>query len=183
VPPEAEAEPGVEPARLGAQTGAGPDHPDGGGEDRAPHPVFLDRSGPPETHLSGPSGPFAVIGTQAAGNQYSPRIPMFSLATRGGILYAAGGGPGGRVFAYDPAQPKALWTAKFDGDTVYVAGHYDYIVPTGSTCYQVCPGGPTRHHLSAFNAADGAVTARNRTADFPRHPVWGMLEALLGHAG
>jgi hypothetical protein len=108
------------------------------------------------------------------GYQYHPGIPMFSLATSGGILYAAGGGPGGRAIAYDPTKPKPLWTAKFDGDavgvatdgtTVYVAGHYDYIVAKNSSCYQSCPGGPTRHHLAAFNAADGMLTPWNPTAD------------------
>src|SRR5581483_3921512 len=57
VPPEAEAVPGVEPARLVAQAGTGPDHLDRGGEDRAPHDVFLDRTGRAETHRSSSSRP------------------------------------------------------------------------------------------------------------------------------
>ena len=111
--------------------------------------------------------------------QFDPGRPVFSLATANGLLFAAAGGPGGRAYAFDPAQQKPLWSAKFDGDavgvkasatTVYVAGHYDYIVDQASSCYQFCPGGPLRHHLSAFTIADGQLTAWNPAADTSTGP-------------
>lgn len=113
---------------------------------------------------------------------YDPGRPIFDLATSGGVLFAVGGGPGGRVYAFSPDEvdkTTPLWKAKFDGDAVgvavsatavYVAGHYDYIVSTDSSCYQYCPGGPTRHHLSAFAAADGSLLAWNPTADTSTGP-------------
>jgi hypothetical protein len=109
-----------------------------------------------------------------AGPQYGPGRPIFALTSWGGRLFAAGGGPGGRAYAYDPTKPKPVWSAKFDGDavgiaadadTVYVAGHYDYIVGKNSSCYQYCPGGPTRHHLAAFTASNGQLLGWNPTAD------------------
>jgi hypothetical protein len=106
--------------------------------------------------------------------QYDPGRPMFDLATGGGLLYAVGGGPGGRLYAYGPDDDTPEWKVKVDGDavgvavsgtTVYLAGHYDYIVSKDSSCYQFCPGGPNRVHLSAFGAADGKLLAWNPAAD------------------
>ncbi|HEV8626855.1 MAG TPA: PQQ-binding-like beta-propeller repeat protein [Acidimicrobiia bacterium] len=111
--------------------------------------------------------------------QYEPGRPIFDLASAGGFLYAVGGGPGGRAYAFSPDDDKPLWKVKFDGDavgvavsnsTVYVAGHYDYIVSKDSSCYQYCPGGPRRHHLSAFNATDGLLQAWNPDADTSTGP-------------
>src|SRR5207248_6745702 len=51
VPAEAEAVPGVQPARLGPLAGGGPDHLNARSEDRAAHVVFVDREAPPETPL------------------------------------------------------------------------------------------------------------------------------------
>jgi hypothetical protein len=167
--------------------------------------IFYGHTGiPTPDHASGDVYAVAVIGGKvfAAGNfldlggegglvtldattgapvepQYDPGRPIFDLATAGGTLFAVGGGPGGRAYAFSPEEQKPVWTAKFDGDsvgvavsgtTVYVAGHYDYIVGKDSSCWQVCPGGPTRHHLSAFNAADGMLTAWNPAADTPTGP-------------
>jgi hypothetical protein len=82
------------------------------------------------------------------------------------VLFAVGGGPGGRAWAFSPDKQKPLWTVKFDGDAVgvatsgsvvYVAGHYDYIVSKDSSCYQFCPGGPLRHHLTAVTADSGTL--------------------------
>ena len=50
VPPVAEAVPGIEPARLGPEAGAGPDHFDPRIEDGGAHPLFLDREMSAETH-------------------------------------------------------------------------------------------------------------------------------------
>ncbi len=111
--------------------------------------------------------------------QYDPGRPIFDLDTRGGTLYAVGGGPGGRLFAYGPDDDTPLWKVKVDGDavgvavsatTVYVAGHYDYIVSKDSSCYQFCPGGPHRQHLSAFDAADGKLLAWTPAADTSTGP-------------
>jgi hypothetical protein len=111
--------------------------------------------------------------------QYEPERPIFDLEAAGGIMYAVGGGPGGRLFAYGPDSKYPVWRAKFDGDavgltvsatTVYVAGHYDYIVSEDSSCYQYCPGGPGRKHLSAFSLADGSLQAWNPVADTSTGP-------------
>jgi hypothetical protein len=111
--------------------------------------------------------------------QYEPERPIFDLEAAGGILYAVGGGPGGRLFAYGPDSKYPVWRAKFDGDavglavsatTVYVAGHYDFIVSEDSSCYQFCPGGPGRKHLSAFARADGSLQAWNPAADTSTGP-------------
>jgi hypothetical protein len=110
--------------------------------------------------------------------QYEPGRPIFDLETAGGVVYAVGGGPGGRLFAYGPKSKHPLWRAKFDGvvvglavsaTTVYVAGHYDYIVADSSSCYQYCPGGPGRRHLSAF-ALDGRLQAWNPGTDTSTGP-------------
>jgi beta-propeller uncharacterized protein DUF5122 len=111
--------------------------------------------------------------------QYEPGRPMFDLDTAGGVLYAVGGGPGGRLFAYGLDKARPLWKVKIDGDAVgvavsagavYLAGHYDYIVSKDSSCYQFCPGGPRRHHLSAFNRADGQLLPWNPDADTSTGP-------------
>ena len=54
--------------------------------------------------------------------------------------------------------------------TVYVAGHYDYVVSKSSSCYQSCPGGPRRHHLLALNRSDGKLVAWNPDADTSTGP-------------
>lgn len=98
----------------------------------------------------------------------------------GKTIFAAAGGPGGRVYAFDPAQPKQpRWQAAVDGDAVGVAasrsqvfllGHYDYIVPKGSTCYQYCPNGTSRRHLAAFDAATGVLDGWNPKANTSTGP-------------
>ena len=120
----------------------------------------------------------AVTGA-VAGPYYDPGRPVFDLDTNGGILYAVSGGPGGRVYAYNPDKERPLWRAKFDGDAVgvaasaravYVAGHYDFVVSNKSSCYQYCPKGPSRRHLSAFKASDGSLLPWNPTADTSTGP-------------
>lgn len=111
--------------------------------------------------------------------QYEPGRPMFDLETRNGVLYAVGGGPGGRLYAFSPDDDDPVWRTKVDGDnvgvavsaaSVYLAGHYDYIVSQDSSCYQYCPGGPERHHLAAFAADNGQLLPWNPTADTSTGP-------------
>ncbi len=111
--------------------------------------------------------------------QYEPERPIFDLEAAGGVMYGVGGGPGGRLYAYGPTSKHPIWRAKFDGDavglavsatTVYVAGHYDFIVSEDSSCYQFCPGGPGRTHLSAFARSDGSLQAWNPAADTSTGP-------------
>jgi hypothetical protein len=130
----------------------------------------------------GGQGGLATIDAVSGGlvePQYEPGRPMFDLATYGGNLYAVGGGPGGRAYAFSPDQKTPLWKIKIDGDavgvaasanTVYVAGHYDYVVSKDSSCYQFCPGGPRRHHILAVNRADGLLLPWNPDADTSTGP-------------
>jgi outer membrane protein assembly factor BamB len=111
--------------------------------------------------------------------QYDPGRPIFDLDTYDGILYAVGGGPGGRAYAFSPDKKTPLWKLKVDGDSmgvsasataVYVAGHYDYVVSKDSSCWQFCPGGPRRHHILAVNRADGMLLAWNPDANTSTGP-------------
>jgi hypothetical protein len=111
--------------------------------------------------------------------QFEPERPIFDLDSAGGVLYAVGGGPGGRLFALNPDERWPNWKVKFDGDavgvaisagTVYVVGHYDHIVSKDSSCYQFCPEGTGRSHLSAFDIAEGKLLAWNPTADTSTGP-------------
>lgn len=97
-------------------------------------------------------------------------------------VFAAAGGPGGRLYAFDPERPTTpKWQAAVDGDAVGVAastthvfllGHYDYIVPKESTCWQYCPNGTSRRHLAAFDAATGRLDGWNPQANTSTGP-WG----------
>jgi hypothetical protein len=111
--------------------------------------------------------------------QYDPGRPIFDLEAYGGMLYAVGGGPGGRAYAFSPNDDDPVWRLKVDGDnmgvavsasTVYVMGHYDYVVSKDSSCYQFCPGGPRRHHLLAVNRGDGQLLAWNPDANTSTGP-------------
>jgi outer membrane protein assembly factor BamB len=89
--------------------------------------------------------------------------PVFALtrSSDGHTFYAAAGGAGGRLYAFKPhGPPTGVWEVKTDGDnmavvesasTVYLIGHYDNIVRPDSDCYQYCPEGTPRAHLSAFD--------------------------------
>ncbi len=96
--------------------------------------------------------------------------PVFALEIwrgDGHTLFAATGGAGGMLLAFDPGvKSKPTWSAKTDGDnvdvvatasTVFLMGHYDYVVNAKSGCYQRCPRGDPRRHLSAFEAATGKL--------------------------
>jgi len=107
--------------------------------------------------------------------------PVFGL-TRGRdghTFYAATGGTGGRLYAFRPhGPPDGVWMVKTDGDnmavvetetTVYLIGHYDNIVQPESDCYQYCPDGTPRAHLSAFDR-DGKIVDWAPTANTPTGP-------------
>jgi hypothetical protein len=115
--------------------------------------------------------------------QWSVDRPVFDLTVwpgDGTTVFAATGGPGGRIYAFRPSQPtRPLWAASVDGDalgvaasnsTVFLIGHYDFIIPKKSTCYQYCPNGTERRHLAAFDAATGLVDPWNPKADTPTGP-------------
>jgi hypothetical protein len=107
--------------------------------------------------------------------------PVFGL-TRGRdghTFYAATGGTGGRLYAFRPhGPPEGVWEVKTDGDdlavvetetTVYLIGHYDNIVRPESDCYQYCPDGTARAHLSAFDR-NGKIQDWSPTANTPTGP-------------
>ncbi len=98
----------------------------------------------------------------------------------GTTIFAATGGPGGRIYAFRPSVPtRPLWKAAVDGDamgvaasntTVFLAGHYDFIIPKKSSCYQYCPEGTERRHLAAFEAETGMLDPWNPGADTATGP-------------
>jgi hypothetical protein len=100
--------------------------------------------------------------------QWRPGRPIFSLAVSpadGQTVFAAAGGPGGRVYAFSPTKPdQPLWATPVDGDapgvaasasTVYLMGHYDYAGPERAL----------RRHLAAFDAVTGEVDDWNPVAN------------------
>jgi hypothetical protein len=107
--------------------------------------------------------------------------PVFGLTPGrdGHTFYAATGGTGGRLVAFRPhAKPEGVWEVKTDGDnlavvetatTVYLIGHYDNIVQPDSDCYQYCPDGTPRAHLSAFDH-NGKIQDWSPTANTPTGP-------------
>ena len=115
--------------------------------------------------------------------QWTVERPVHDLTVwpgDGTTVFAATGGPGGRLFAYRPSVPsRPLWKAAVDGDamgvaasnsTVFLAGHYDFIVPKKSSCYQYCPEGTERRHLAAFEADTGMLDPWNPRADTSTGP-------------
>jgi hypothetical protein len=115
--------------------------------------------------------------------QWTVDRPVFDLTVwpgDGTTVFAATGGPGGRIYAFRPSVPsRPLWKAGVDGDavgvaasntTVFLIGHYDFIIPKKSSCYQYCPNGTERRHLTAFDANTGVVDPWNPKADTPTGP-------------
>jgi hypothetical protein len=133
---------------------------------------------------------------QALPQQWTVERPVFDLTMwpgDGWTLFASTGGPGGRLFAFRPDKPnRPLWKAKVDGDamgvaatttTVFLAGHYDFIVSKDSSCYQYCPKGLARRHLAAFDAVTGAPDPWNPTADTSTGPYVAAVGARHVYAG
>ena len=84
----------------------------------------------------------------------TPNGPVFDLQESAGRLYAAEGGPGGALTAYDPSTGKSLWRKGADGDVqalavlgseVYVGGHF------------VSFSGYDRRMFAAVDATTGAT--------------------------
>ncbi len=116
--------------------------------------------------------------------------PVFGLDLWPGdrhMLFAATGGKGGTLKAFRPGGgTEPAWEVRTDGDnmavlasatTVYLLGHYDFIVSAQSTCYRMCPGGPQRHHLAAFDATTGALEPWAPAANTSTGPYSGTLGA------
>ena len=136
-------------------------------------------------NFAGQGGLLALDGTtgQALPEQWQVGRPVFDLATwpaDGKTFFAAAGGPGGRIYAFRPDEPsKPLWHVGVDGDamgvaaskqTVFLMGHYDFIIPKSSTCFQSCPNGTERRHLAAFDAATGMLDPWNPKANTSTGP-------------
>jgi hypothetical protein len=114
--------------------------------------------------------------------------PVFGLTRSrdGHTFYAAAGGTGGLLYAFRPHGPTdGVWQVKTDGDnmavvetdsSVYLIGHYDNIVQPGSDCYQYCPDGMAREHLSAFDR-NGKIEDWNPAANTPTGPYAAAADA------
>jgi hypothetical protein len=135
--------------------------------------------------LGGQGGMVVLDGVTGAAlpQQWAVDRPVFDLTVWPGdatTVFAATGGPGGRIYAFRPSQPKKpLWAAGVDGDamgvaatntTAFLIGHYDFIIKKNDTCTQYCPNGTERRHLTAFDAATGQVDPWNPAADTPTGP-------------
>ena len=131
-------------------------------------------------------GHSGIVSLDAATGQPTPwqaklDRPVFALtrSSDGHTFYAATGGTGGRLYAFRPhGPPTGVWMVKTDGDAmavvetatgVYLIGHYDNIVQPESDCYQYCPDGTAREHLSAFDRT-GKILDWNPTANTPTGP-------------
>ena len=135
--------------------------------------------------LGGQGGMVVLDGATGAAlpEQWTIDRPVFDLAVwpgDGTTVFAATGGPGGRIYAFRPSVPsRPLWKAGVDGDavgvaasntTVFLVGHYDFIIPKKSSCYQYCPEGTERRHLTAFDANTGLLDPWNPVANTPTGP-------------
>jgi hypothetical protein len=133
--------------------------------------------------FGGRSGLVSLDAATGQPTPWQPEIdrPVFGL-TRGRdghTFYAATGGTGGRLYSFRPhGPPEGVWEVKTDGDnltvvetetTVYLIGHYDNIVQPESDCYQYCPDGTPRAHLSAFDH-NGKIIDWGPTANTPTGP-------------
>ena len=139
------------------------------------------------------AGRSGLVSLDAATGQPTPwqaKIdrPVFALtrSSDGHTFYAAAGGTGGRLIAFRPhGPPEGLWQVKTDGDnmavvetasSVYLIGHYDNIVRPDSDCYQYCPDGTPREHLSAFDR-NGKIQDWAPTVNTPTGPYSAAADA------
>jgi hypothetical protein len=170
------------------------------GKDGLVHAVAVSRDGG-TVHIGGDfldfGGQGGLLSLDAATGQPTgwqakmdhPR-PVFGLTISpadGRTVFAASGGTGGALFAFDPAvKPAPRWYARVDGDAVevvatsslvYLIGHYDYIVRAGSSCSQRCPDGTRRHHLAAFDVVSGKLDPWSPDTDTTTGPYTAALGA------
>jgi hypothetical protein len=138
------------------------------------------------TDFAGQGGLLILDGATGAPlkKQWKVGRPVFALTVwpgDGQTVFAAAGGPGGRLYALDPDKPtKPKWQAAVDGDAVGVAaskthafllGHYDYIVPG----VDLLPVLPERHGPASprgLRRGHGALDAWNPRANTSTGP-WG----------
>jgi hypothetical protein len=137
--------------------------------------------------------------------------PVFALTVwpgDGRTVFAAAGGAGGVVEAYQPGgkSTNPAWTGHVDGDAtgvaatatrVYLVGHYDHEVPDpGDPCLKLspqppdghmgvsCPNGEPHRHLAAFDAQTGNVdpsfTAQADTNEGPDEAYAGVRYLYVG---
>ncbi|HEV7535838.1 MAG TPA: hypothetical protein VGP90_09400, partial [Acidimicrobiia bacterium] len=139
---------------------------------------------------AGHAGLLSLDAATARPTPWQPKVdrPVFGLTSSsdGHTFYAAAGGAGGLMVAFRPhGRPGGEWQVKTDGDvmavvetaaSVYVIGHYDNIVATDSTCYQYCPDGTPREHLSAFDRT-GKIEDWNPVANTPTGPYAAAADA------
>jgi hypothetical protein len=176
------------------------------GKDGLVHAVAVSRDGR-TVHIGGDfldfGGQGGLLSLDAATGQPTlwqakmdhPR-PVFGLTISpadGRTVFAATGGTGGALFAFDPVgKPTARWYARVDGDAVevvatsslvYLIGHYDYIVRAGSSCSQRCPDGTRRHHLAAFEVASGKLDSWSPEADTTTGPYTAAFGANRLYVG
>ena len=132
---------------------------------------------------AGHSGLVSLDAATGKPTPWQPKIgrPVFGLTRSGDghTVYAAAGGAGGLMVAFRPhGPPEGAWQVKTDGDvmavvetatSVYVIGHYDNIVQPDSNCYQYCPDGTPREHLSSFDRT-GKIEDWNPVANTPTGP-------------
>ena len=149
-------------------------------------------------HFGGRSGIVsldAIEGRPIAWQAETDR-PVFAVAISpddGRSVLAATGGKGGRLWRFDPAGATTpVWQVRTDGDNVdvlatgsmvYLIGHYDNIVPPGSDCFQACPEGTGRRHLSAFVAATGRLDSWDPKANTPQGPYVAAVGARHLYVG
>lgn len=140
--------------------------------------------------LGGQPGLAALSAATGRLTDWQPEIdrPVFGLSVwpgDGRTLFAAAGGAGGRLMAFEPGgDEEPVWEVRTDGDnlgvtashtTVYLFGHYDFIVSAESDCYQHCPGGPYRRHLAAFDARTGKLEDWDPVSNTSTGPYAGAL--------
>ena len=127
-------------------------------------------------HFGGQGGLLVLDGRTGKATGWQPDIgrPVHGVAVwpgDGTTIFAAAGGTGGVVDAYQPGGPeKAVWRHRVDGDAtdvaatanrVYLVGHYDYVLGKNTICgAPPCAGGKkgdvVNRHVSSFDARTGA---------------------------
>jgi outer membrane protein assembly factor BamB len=128
----------------------------------------------------------AVTLGSGATTSWSPRgdcpkgCPVFDVDASGTSIFAAIGGPGGALTAYNATTGAVRWSDHADGDmqavsfsaagnVVYVGGHFDKRFTSVS-------GSVVRHQLASVNPANGATVGRFHPALTRQFPgVWALI--------